>query len=77
MVLRQMRAAVFLLLPQSPSSRQTSTMPPGNIVYRNTSVTLQIKQFRLGMFSEYEMIQLFNMDYFMVLIRLSVLGNAF
>lgn len=77
MVLRQMRAAVFLLLPQSPSSRQTSTMPPSNIVYRNTSVTLQIKQFRLGMFSEYEMIQLFNMDCFMVLIRLSVLGNAF
>ena len=39
--------------------------------------TIQIKQFKLEMASECEMIQLFNVDCFMVLIKLSVLGSAF
>ena len=39
--------------------------------------TFQIKQFKEEMSSECEMIQLFNADCFMVLIKLSVLGSAF
>ena len=39
--------------------------------------TIQIKQFKLEMASECEMIQLFNVDCFTVLIKLSVLGSAF
>lgn len=61
LVLRQMSTVPFLLLPQPPSSRQASPVPPSNTIYRNT---VQIEQLRVGMFSEYEMIQLFNILFY-------------